>query len=523
MWQTRLSLGSLLALVLASTAASGQGLTQSIFVDQNSAGLVQDGTTWCSAYLTLEDGLAAASSGDVVYVADGIYVPDTTGLSDPREATFLLPDGVTIEGSYAGCGAVNPNARDLGLYRTTLRGEIQNDGDTTNNVYHVVTASGLLGTTTVDLLAVESGFADGSVTDGTVGAGMLIVNCPTIVVTGVDFEGNEAKSGPADDVGRGGAVYMRDSKATFVDTIFREGTGGEAAGGLYLEASTAIIEDSAFAINVTKVQGGDLFVDEDSLADIRDTQFVGGTASHDSLNLGSGGAIYNESDDLLVVDCTFFGIAKVDGGAVYNEDEAHFVNCEFGACRADDDGAAIYNDTAIMTLSNCLFSNGIALDRGGAIYCDSGKLRAGNCTIVDNTAAVGAAGVDLVGTGGGTALDNCILWGNRVGGVADELAQVRHDVTTPLDVNTSDVEGLTGSLGGVGNIGLDPQFVNPGVGDYHLGALSPCLDAGANSRILRDRAGLDGDADFREKTPFDLDGNARIVSTTVDMGAFELP
>jgi hypothetical protein len=52
----------------------------------------------------------------------------------------------------------------------------------------------------------------------------------------------------------------------------------------------------------------------------------------------------------------------------------------------------------------------------------------------------------------------------------------------------------------------DPLFLNPGIGDYHLQANSPCINAGAN---------------FEVSGTNDLDGNPRIVGGTVDIGAYE--
>jgi hypothetical protein len=85
-------------------------------------------------------------------------------------------------------------------------------------------------------------------------------------------------------------------------------------------------------------------------------------------------------------------------------------------------------------------------------------------------------------------------------------------------VNHSCVQGWTGSLGGVGNHGLDPLFIDadgadntPGTedDDLHLSLGSPCIDAGDNAALPPD-------------IEFDLDGNPRIVNRIVDMGCYEL-
>ena len=72
------------------------------YVDADATGPVHDGSTWCNAYTTLGEALDVAGGGDAILVADGIYTPDSTGLDDPREATFQLINGVTVRGGYAG-------------------------------------------------------------------------------------------------------------------------------------------------------------------------------------------------------------------------------------------------------------------------------------------------------------------------------------------------------------------------------------------------------------------------------------
>ena len=57
------------------------------------------------------------------------------------------------------------------------------------------------------------------------------------------------------------------------------------------------------------------------------------------------------------------------------------------------------------------------------------------------------------------------------------------------------------------NLDVDPQFVDPANGNYHLQGGSPCVSVGATN------------APSLPST--DLDGNPRIVGATVDMGSYE--
>lgn len=147
--------------------------------------------------------------------------------------------------------------------------------------------------------------------------------------------------------------------------------------------------------------------------------------------------------------------------------------------------------------------------------------------------------------GHGTEVEtyNCVLWGNSHDGSTDEDAQIHlADEDAELDIRYSCVQGWTGLLGGIGNHGDDPLFVDadgeddiPGTldDDLRLSPGSPCIDVGSNWLVLPDYADLDGDGDADEPTPLDLDGEDRFVDdpdtpdggggviAIVDMGAYE--
>ena len=68
---------------------------------------------------------------------------------------------------------------------------------------------------------------------------------------------------------------------------------------------------------------------------------------------------------------------------------------------------------------------------------------------------------------------------------------------------------VLGGFAGMGNINLNPLFVDTDTGDHHLSAGSPCIDAGLNIAVP---AG----------TTTDLDGNPRFVDDLKPAGAGHL-
>jgi hypothetical protein len=143
-------------------------------------------------------------------------------------------------------------------------------------------------------------------------------------------------------------------------------------------------------------------------------------------------------------------------------------------------------------LNNCTVTGNWANDKGGGAY-DS---ILDNCTLTGNSADTGGGAHSDFGSS--RAFNNCIIHYNTGRSAANYYATadsvVRYCCTTPLPTK------------GFGNITNKPAFVNAAAGDFHLQPNSPCINAGNNAYVT---------------TTIDLDGNPRIVSGTVDIGACE--
>lgn len=507
--------------LVCSALFSAQLSASTIYVDESAIGPVQNGASWCTAYKTLSAALAAASAGDVIKVAGGLYTPDPIFFGDPREATFTLKSNVRIEGAYAGCGAPNPDARDYANDISFIRGDPARDdhttGDTSNNSYHVLTAANI-SDAELDGLYIDGGHADNPiVADGSNGAGVIARKSSFTAVNCI-FQGNEAIDWPIGVSGRGGSVYARRSKLHFIECLFRESIAGERGGGVYSEASTLLYDDCTFAACITGGDGGGAFNDSNSYAEIRNAWFLVCSA------IGNGGSLHNDGATALVVGSRIQGSNATYGAGVFSKGaKLDLVNCEFVWFNsASLDGGAIFGNSTTTTLMNCLITGNDAGGVGGAIAHSEAKLVVTNSTIAGNSAGSGAAGIDL-SNGSGAKVTNTILWNNSTGGVVSEATQIATSGGSSLAINYSDVSGLTGFLGGVGNIGVDPLFSAPGALDYRLGVGSPCRNAGNNAALPSDIADLDGDGNVLEATPLDLDLAARIQAFLVDMGAYEAP
>jgi hypothetical protein len=229
-----------------------------------------------------------------------------------------------------------------------------------------------------------------------------------------------------------------------------------------------------------------------------------------------GGGMYNNPGSPIVINCTFSGnSARQHGGGMDNSDShPRLTNCTFIGNRAElKYGGGIRNYNSTPTLINCIFSgNSGESQAGGMFNHNHSNANLINCTFSTNTAAAGGGIRNALESN--PTLTNCILWGNTSAGQANEPAQIGGG--TPR-INYSCIQGWAGSLGGTGNHGLDPLFVDAdgaddliGTEDDNLRLLpdSPCIDAGDNSAVP-------------PSVVVDLDGNPRIAEGTVDMGAYE--
>jgi hypothetical protein len=132
-----------------------QANTQTIYVHDSATG-ANNGSSWTNAYTDLQSALGAASAGDEIWVASGIYKPTAT---TSRSATFQLSNGVAIYGGFDGTETMLSD-RDWTMNICILSGDIGSIGVDTDNSYHVVTGSYTNSTAILDGFRVVDGRAN---------------------------------------------------------------------------------------------------------------------------------------------------------------------------------------------------------------------------------------------------------------------------------------------------------------------------------------------------------------------------
>lgn len=351
----------------------------------------------------------------------------------------------------------------------------------------------------------------------TKGAAMLVTGVAEIVDS--HFEGNIGNNGGSIYIPYGGGHAIAVRGCTF---LYNESLGsGSGTSGILSDPgiptlATIVVEDSWFEANGGAVSLSSCF------GALRRCTFVANGA----------GACMLSDTALGVVACDFVANEASGGAALRISTGApKVIGCRFlgnkSTSSSNSEGGAVMLLSTTPLIADCLFSGNSAVNRGGAIFSrTAGTATVRNCTFAGNTCPTTGDAIALDGTS--IDLANCVLWGN---GGATQPDQILALFGGSVVVNSSSVQGWTGSLGGSGNNGLNPLFVSPqGVDalvgtlddDLHLFAGSPSIDSGSEALLPADVADLDGDGDVLEPLPLDLDGNARIVNI-VDRGAYEAP
>ncbi|MCH8852823.1 MAG: hypothetical protein IID41_09265, partial [Planctomycetes bacterium] len=433
------------------------------------------------------------------------------------------------------------------------------DNNYAENSYHVTTGSG------TDLMAILDGFtitagnADGAFPEDDRGGGMYnLAGNPT--VANCTFSGNAADLGAgmlnnnsSPEVtdctlsgnianASGGGMHNFESSPLVSDCAFI-GNAANLGGGMRNNSSSLVVTGCTFSGNSAATHGGGMVNINLRNTNVTNCTFSGNTAG------SSGGGMRNNLSSPVVTGCTFSGNSALFGGGMTNADNSStkVTNCTFTANSADFRGGGMRNNNSSPAVIGCTFSENSANFGGGMDNEMSSGPHVTNCTFSGNTAIFNGGGMNNNGSsptvinctfsgnsaedsGGGmrnqnnstSVIANSIFWGNTdTGGTnMDESAQISSDGTSSATVDFSDIQGLTGALGGLGNLGLDPLFFDPdgpddevGTEDDNLRLLhgSPVIDAGQNAAVPQDTPDLDGDGDTGESIPFDLDGEARFV------------
>jgi hypothetical protein len=430
-----------------------------IYVVPGGAG-AQTGADWANAK-DLQAALQNATSGDQIWVKAGIYKPIT---GTDRNAAFQLKSGVALYGGFAGA-------------ETTLD---QRDPDT-----HISTLSG-------DLLGNDAGAVASNNPTRNENSYHVVTSSgtdATAILDGVTIIAGNA-NGVASEDHYGGGLLNATGQPTLRNLILHNNSAFQAGGGMFNNlASNPVLYDSSFLNNTAGDNGGGLSNSGNSSIIMTRMIFSGNAAAY-------GGGIFSESSNLVVNNAVFQGNSAtiIGGGVLSNYGHTTIAQALFNGNTAESygSGAAYYQVDA--TISQVTFSANWSKNNGGALVNDQGS----------------------------PLIRNSIFWGNQGRQIYN------FPVGSAPDVQYSLIQG--GYITGTHILDADPLFADADGADNIAGTLdddlrlqtgSPAINAGNNAFIPADLTDDNHNNDINEPAPVDLDGNQRLVDTSVDMGAYE--
>ncbi|MCL1920521.1 MAG: InlB B-repeat-containing protein [Kiritimatiellaeota bacterium] len=344
--------------------------------------------------------------------------------------------------------------------------------------------------------------------EDTIVAGTSTNRCATLAMAprqnqtklvGFTLRGGTAP-GTANPTSYGGGVYG----GTVIGCVITNNSARFGGGVAY-----SVVDECVIAHNTASYAGGGAYANSAAnpvvvtRSEIHNNRATGnrgggvnfGKVSHSkiyantSLNAG-GGANYSTLEHCRVYANTVSG--NYNGGGAHYGTLAH--------CLVYSNTTPRYGGGAYYAAMEQCLVHGNKADRGAGLYTSAGRITR-NCTFtLNHSTASGTAGAAVRS---GTHY-NTIMWGNT-------RAVVNANNPDWIDITLSRMfycSTPTPRLGN-GNRSADPLFVDAANGNFKLGALSHCINAGNNAYVPASWNGAD------------LAGHPRIYDLTVDIGAYE--
>ena len=301
----------------------------------------------------------------------------------------------------------------------------------------------------------------------------------------------------------GAGIGCVSSSPDLSNVLIADNTAGNSTKGGGIACSNnsnPVLDNVTISDNLANSKGGGIYCD-DSNPILHNVMITDNSVISNNYQYEGGGGIYCDDSNPILQNVTITNNSVIGnanyafGGGIYCRDSGPiFQNVKFLENSATGDGGALFLDNSDANLLNVLMGGNSSDNNGGAIYNTNSSLLVMNSTIIGNSAADGGAIY-----GGYSFIINSILWNN-----------LPNEITGIYDMHYSDMQ----DCGGNGtDYDLDPIFVDPENGDFHLSDQSPLINAG----IL--------EIDDWTAPDFDIEGNPRPnpAGSMPDLGAYENP
>ncbi|GLB49601.1 choice-of-anchor Q domain-containing protein [Neptunitalea lumnitzerae] len=472
-----------------------------IYVNTNVTGGTEDGSSWANAVPQLADALKWArtqfdaddTSFDAnplkIYIAQGTYYPlynaaDASYITNGnRDNSFVLVKNVQLYGGFDPDNGItdltHTRITPTTVDGTILSGDIGVQGSNSDNVYHVVIASGDVNTALLDGVTITDG-------NGVTSYTSILVNGNTITRSA------------------GGGMNCKNTSPLVNNVLINNNRASEGAGMYNNNNANPTLTNVTISNNISSGSNGGGIQNWNASATLTKVIISGNTA------LRGGGIFLNDNSNVTLTEATIYNNNSTSGpgaGIYCSSSTLSLRNVSFTNNTANTYGGGLYCSYSTLNLRNVVFGNNSANSSGGGIYTDNSNLTASNITLSKNTAIQGPGGIYKYG--GSTTINNSIIYGNTstfynnniIGALTTSYCLIEDE--TSISNGNIDATGIT----------LNDIFTDPTNGDYTLKYGSPAVNTGSNTAYTNAGGDLTNDTD--------LAGNPRYAETAIDIGAYE--
>ncbi len=261
--------------------------------------------------------------------------------------------------------------------------------------------------------------------------------------------------------------------------------------GFFFEGGSSTVSSCTISDNTGRYGGGIRFINTQMT--MTDCLIIGNSVYGDQ---NRGGGIYCNGASPDLIDCTISENSSLNGAGICCDDDSspNIIRCTITNNTSYDVGGGISClNSSHPTIDHSVVASNTAFLGGGLYTSEGSGPEFAQSTLSGNTGNWYGAGVFCENSD--PIFTNTILSSNQGEGiyVEDEMSHPTLHYCTSYGNSAGDFVGdsidpdlgvlVTTNANGdscdiYNNIFLDPQYVDPGNGDYHLQPDSPCIDGG---------------------------------------------